>query len=213
MSRILLIQSDPKTARRNADLVAATPALKLAGVVHTLAHARDALSEGPCELIVADVRLADGMFATLIKELGLRPQGRPQTLAIVAALHDPHLMHAMRSGADGYFVAGRSLDALLKAMRQVIAGESPMAPEIARRVLEHFEALDQQALTLNQPRSALQLSDVERQMLQWINEGYLLHEIAQGMQTTTQQVGIRTRALYRKMQFDAQAGSQALRAA
>ena len=101
-------------------------------------------------------------------------------------------MHALRSGADGFLLAGRPTEGMLSVVRQALAGESPIAPEIARQLLAHVGTLNARPIASGgfAPQG---LDRRERLLLQWVCEGYMTHEIARGMGITSVQVGVRVR--------------------
>ena len=198
MSSILLIQSDPDARAHLIDTLNADPCLSVYGAVDTLAQARAHIAQRIPDLLISDLRLRDGTLADLVSEL--RP-GRSHALALASSLHDPYLMHALCHGVVAYALVGRPREAMLPLTRRVLAGESPMAPEIARSVLALLDAPDTRPVPVGRhdPRS---LSAMDRQLLQWLGEGYLLEEIALSFEITPQLVGVRIRSLYRKLQQD-----------
>lgn len=205
MSSILLIQSDPTANRRMVDALSADARFAVCACVGTLGEARLSIATRTPDLLISDLRLPDGPLSDLLREL--RPR-RSHTLALTASLHDPHLMHALRSGADGFLLAGRPTEGMLSVVRQALAGESPIAPEIARQLLAHFDTLNARPIASGgfAPQG---LDRRERLLLQWVCEGYMTHEIARGMGITSAQVGVRVRTLYRKIHFEPPAVSQA----
>ena len=196
MSSILLIQSDPAAARRLNDAIDTDRWFAVCGIARSLGEARRFIAKRMPDLLIADLRLPDGAFHELLDDL--RP-ARARTLAFTSSLHDPHLLHALRSGADGFLVADRPAETTLKVVRQVLAGEAPIEPEIARQVLAHFDALN--ARPVDPGATPQALTAAEREMLNRTCEGYLPQEIARGLGITTAEFGMRVRALYRRMQF------------
>jgi DNA-binding NarL/FixJ family response regulator len=192
MSSILLIQSDPAACAYLGATLGADPSFAISGAVGSLALARAFIAKRIPDLLIADLRLRDGRFVDLLREL--RP-ARSHVLVVTASLRDPHLMHALRHGADAYLLQGQPCAETRTLVRAVLAGESPMAPAIARRCLEHFGAA-------GTARASQRLAEVDRRLLQWLRDGYLVEEIARGLDLTPRQVGVRIRALYRTLRGD-----------
>ena len=209
MSSILLIQSEAAARAAINDIIGSDTSLAVCAAVETLAAARAEIARRVPDLIIADLRLSDGPLVNLLGEL--RP-GRSHVMVLTSSLRDPHLMHTLRHGGDAYFVAGRPSHTLLNLIRRVLAGESPMAPEIARHVLAHFNTLNTHPLA-GDVKWPTQLTDTEQRLLHWIGEGYVRPEIARGLGITTQQVGLLTRSVYRRLHADLQARYGAPRAA
>ncbi|MES1162251.1 MAG: response regulator, partial [Rhizobacter sp.] len=203
------IQPDPSASRRLRDALGGDARFSVCASVATLAEARRVLATRTPDLLISDLRLPDGAFHVLLREL--RP-GRSHRLVTTASLHDPHLMHALRSGADGFMLSGRSTEAMLNVVRLTLAGGSPIAPEIARHVLALCDVLNARPVHVGGARTTpLERSD--RQLLEWTSEGYLPHEIARGLDVSIAEVGQRVRALYRRIQFEPPAARPLRRAA
>ena len=187
MSSILLIVLDVITRAEISRLAAHDSTLAISDAVGSLAGARAALERRLPDLIVADLRLPDGPLVNLLEEL--RPR-RSHVLALTPTLRDPHLMHTLRHGADGYALADRIGPELLTLMRRMLAGESPMDAGVAQR------------LTMQLGTSAQLLTDDELQLLHAIGSGHPMTDVARSAQMTPQQIGLTLRSIYRKLHRD-----------
>jgi DNA-binding NarL/FixJ family response regulator len=187
MSSILLIVLDVITRAEISRLAGTDATLAISDAVGTLAGARAALAKRLPDLIVADVRLPDGPLVNLLEEL--RPR-RSHVLALTPTARDPHLMHTLRHGADGYALATDTGPRLLTLMRRMLAGESTMDSRVA------------QILALQLRTGAQPPTPVEAQLLQAIGTGQSEAEAARTVGLTTQQVGLTLRAIYRKLHLD-----------
>ena len=187
MSSILLIVLDVVTRAEISRLAGTDSTLAISDAVGSLAGARAALERRLPDLIVADVRLPDGPLVNLLEEL--RPR-RSHVLALTPTSRDPHLMHTLRHGADGYALTTDTGPRLLTLMRRMLAGESTMDARVA------------QILTLQLRTGAQPPTPVEAQLLQVIGAGQSEAEAARSLGLTTQQVGLALRAIYRKLHLD-----------
>ena len=215
MSRILLLLNDPLVAGRMRSLIDATPGLEVVDCVATLAQARSRLPAARAELVLADLQLADGWFTGLLAEISNNVRyGRPKSLAVTLSLDDTQLLEALCHGADGYFVQGCSPQALIAAIEQTLAGGAEMAPAIARQVKAHFDALAwDRTDCIGEDNNPLHPTASERQLLQWIADGFVPHEIARDLRISTREVAQRVRLLYRKLQFDRRTATLSLQLA
>ena len=215
MASIVLLQNDPRVGEGLRKAIAAEAGLRVSGVTADLAQTRLHLERGGVDLLVADLRIGNRRLIELLRERRDHgPAGRPLVLVIAMSADDPHLMQALRHGADGYFIHGNSLQALARVIRQVLAGESPMSPPIARRLQAHFRQPGVPGGSRHDPALPAQgLSDAESRMLERVGQGYLPHEIALEMQTSEHSLGLRSRSLYRKLQLDMRAGASIRQAA
>lgn len=159
--------------------------------------------------------LPDGEVLPLLRHL--RRSGRadrPQLLVLAMSPEDPRLMDALRHGADGYYTPERSVMSLVDAMEQALKGESPISPTIARHVNAHFAALEwAQPDVIDETQHLPRLSQADRLLLQWTAEGYLPGEVARALRTDLHGVGVQVRAIYHKLQLDAEAASLTLQTA
>ena len=203
MRTVHVLHGDPKVASRLRETIEAVPGLAVTGTACNLAQARDALARDTPDLLVADLFLPDGRLRTLLAALrGNGRNDRPLVVVLSMSAEDARLVDALRHGADGYYAVGaRPSTTLADAIAQVLAGESPMSPQIARAVKAHFDAV------------APRLSEVDQQLLAWTAEGYVVDEIARSLQLTAHGVGVRMRHIYRKLQFDLRANALSLLAA
>ena len=198
MSSILLIQSDPAVGADYCERLGRDPTFAVMAAATTLQQARAALARRTPDLIIGDLRLPDGPLVHLLD--GLRPD-RSHVVAIAPALSDPQLMQTLRHGADAFVLAGRASDTLLALARQVLAGESPLSTETSQQLLGYFDPVNARPIAAGRA-ATLQLSRAEQQMLRWSSEGYQPHEIARGMRTSPQQVGLLMRSVYRRLHLD-----------
>ena len=216
MASIVLLQNDPLVAEALRKAIAAEVGLRVAAVAGSLTQVRPHLAHGGVDLLVADLRIGTERLTELLRERHESGQaGHPQVLGVAMSADDPNLMQALRHGADGYFIHGSPMKALMRVIRQVLAGESPMSAPIARRLQAHFRHADRPAGDSERETTpaAPGLTDTERQMLDRLSRGYLQHEIARDMQTSEHSVGLGSRSLYRKLQLDLRASAQLWQAA
>jgi DNA-binding NarL/FixJ family response regulator len=208
MSNVLLLHGVATIGLSLSEVIAAAPGLQMQAVAGSVAQAREAMARQTPDLLVADLLQPGGNLLALLQGLqGLRSgagDGAPQVLVLCASADDPRLVDAIRHGADGYFMPGRPAS-LIATIEQVLRGESTMTPQIARELMLHFDS--------HAEGSPLRLSERDRLLLQWTAEGFLVNEVARGLQLDAREVGLRMRSVYRKLQFDVRVQRLALLAA
>jgi len=82
------------------------------------------------------------------------------------------LISSLMAGAGGYLLKRTPPNKLLRAIREVCAGGAPMTPEMARRVVQHFQQAP--APTASLPP----LTPREKDVLGHLAKGYAYKEIA-----------------------------------
>lgn len=213
MHSLVLLQRDHEASPRLASLIDAAPGFRVVGTVHTVEEARPLIARADPDILVTDLRVQDGPVDALLGDL--RQGGRatrPQVLVTLVSHDDAVLLQALRAGADGYWVHANAPEALIAGLQEVARGESPMSPTIARQVLSHFESPPQRALadTMTEALNPLVLTGMERQILQWLAQGYLIDEIAQQWHASVHTVACGIRRVYQKLQFDIRANGLSL---
>lgn len=212
MASIVLLHSDRAIARRLQAVIETHEGLTVNGLADSVHAARELLAAATPDLLIVDLLLPAAHVRALLDGLRGKGQfGRPLVLVLAVSVDDARLMEALRHGADAYFAQARSPISLLATILQTLDGESGMAPQIARLVRAHFESADWDPTDfIAESQNPLRLSETDRLLLQWTAEGYLVNEVARGLQLSAHGVGVRIRNIYRKLQFDLRAAGLSL---
>jgi DNA-binding NarL/FixJ family response regulator len=101
-----------------------------------LAAARAATAACAFDIALVDLGLPDGDGLDLIRELA-----PTDTLCVVTTVFsdDAHLFSALQAGAGGYVLKDRDRDSIADLLRGIAAGQPPLSPAIARRLLRFFQ--------------------------------------------------------------------------
>ena len=89
------------------------------------------------DVVLMDIRMPvmDGIAATrLIAADG----ALPRVLILTTFDLDDYVFAALRAGASGFMLKDRPPEELLAAIRVVAAGDALLAPNVTRRLIEHF---------------------------------------------------------------------------
>jgi DNA-binding NarL/FixJ family response regulator len=215
MASIVLLHTDLPTAHRLGETIAGVSGLEVVDVIGTMADAHALLANDVPDLLVVDLCFPTDKLRSLMRSLrGAGSFGRPQVLALAPSVDDPRLIDVLRHGADGYVLQSRGPESLLVAIAQTLSGEAAMAPQVARQVQAIFDAaaFPNSGFGERGP-DALLLSEVDRTLLKWIAEGYLVAEVARGLELSPRTVGARIHAIYRRLQLDLRTPHGTLQAA
>lgn len=174
-------------------LVQAFPGIRLA-VAASLAEAQMHIDVAP-PLALVDLGLPDGSGIRLIEKL--HPQG---TLCVVATVFDDdaHLFPALHAGAQGYVLKDQSTDNLAEMLTGIAAGQPPLSPSIARRLLRHFQP---DTPDISEPALTARETDV----LRLIAKGHTVAEVGSLLGLSRHTAAGYLKDVYRKLSVSSRA--------
>ena len=169
----ILIADDHAIVREGLrSLIATEPGMEVQG------EASDGLvAVNMYEKLQPDVALFDLMMPRMngisaIQEIITRyPHAR--ILVLTSFAEDEQILPAIKAGALGYLLKDTSPGELLKAIREVYAGESSLSPVIARKLIQEINRPTQRGETIET------LSEREREVLNLLADGLSNQEIAE----------------------------------
>ncbi|EGK71415.1 MAG: response regulator transcription factor [Methyloversatilis sp.] len=164
---------------------------------YSLAEAAHKLAAGPApDIALIDLGLPDGSGITLIEQIQRRS---PATLCIVASIYDDdgHIFPALRAGARGYLLKDQPVAGIVQALTGIAAGQPPLSPAIARRMLAFF----QPAPSAPGP----DLTERETEVLRLISKGLTQAETARLLGISQHTVAGYVKELYRKLNVSSRA--------
>ncbi|MDI1248786.1 MAG: response regulator transcription factor [Lacunisphaera sp.] len=188
---VALVDDDAKTRNLIADL------LRKAGFVcgHICADAEAAqriLVEARPDIVLMDIDLPGASGIECVRLLKPR---LPRTHFVMLTVYDDpeSIFEALSAGAIGYLLKRSAAADLVVALRDVIAGGSPMTSSVARKVVVSFQPNRHQA-----PEIDL-LSERENQVLHLLAQGRIYKEIADLLGITNNTVSCYIRRIYEKL--------------
>jgi len=148
--------------------------------------------QNPC-IALMDINLPGISGIETVRQL--KPM-LPQTQFVMLTVYEDadHIFNALAAGATGYLLKQTPRRELLTALREVYAGGSPITSNIARKVVQSFQA--KPALS----RSPEDLSPREREVLDLVARGDLYKEIADSLEISVPTVCTYIRRIYEKLQ-------------
>jgi DNA-binding NarL/FixJ family response regulator len=192
---ILLVEDDPATRARLADIVRAVSALHLAADVGDRQGALDWLATQPApRVLLVDLELPDGSGIDVIRAAR---RGSVDTEAMVISVFgdEGHVLAAIEAGATGYLLKDASADEIGSAILKLIAGESPISASIARHLLRRFQAVPAAPVSTAAPH----LTPREMDVLQLIAKGLSYARIANTLSMSANTVPSYVKQIYRKL--------------
>ncbi|GAB3607005.1 response regulator transcription factor [Conyzicola nivalis] len=129
------------------------------------------------DVVLMDIRMpgVDGIAATR----QIVAAGHGAVLVLTTFDIDDYLFGALRAGAGGFLLKTVEPAALVDAVRRLAAGESVLAPEVTRRILDQYVLLDRDRAQPSTASARLAvLTARERDILTLVAEGLSNRQIA-----------------------------------
>jgi len=167
--------------------------------VDTLGQAYILLEEYRYWLAIIDINLPDGSGIDLIRDIAKR---HPDTLCIVSTIFDDdhHIFSALRSGAQGYLVKDQPRDQQLRQLKEILHGQPPLSPGVARRVLRHLSEQVDKSIPPDE-----RLTERETEVLRLIAKGFSRPEVARMLGLSLNTVATYTKSIYQKLEISGRA--------
>lgn len=152
-------------------------------------------------MLIVDVQLPEITGIEIIKKVrSLHPA--TQFLVFTISENRHTVFDAICAGASGYLLKNAPFDEILKGIRLVRDGGSPLSGSIASMILDAYKQP-----VHNRPDS--ELSDQEISILNLLASGLMKKEISTKISLSSSAVDYYLRNIYRKLQVHSQAGAVA----
>jgi DNA-binding NarL/FixJ family response regulator len=190
--RISVVDDDDRVRSTLADAVDRFEGCKCVGSYSSGDEALTGISLNPPDVVLMDINMP-GMN-------GIECASRLKTthpdieIVMLTVYQDAdNVLKSLAAGANGYLLKRAGRNELLAAIRQVLAGGSPMSSQIARKVVQAFR---QPATTETEPSI---LSGREQEVLALLAKGFLYKEIASHLNIGYDTVHNYIRRIYEKL--------------
>jgi DNA-binding NarL/FixJ family response regulator len=146
-------------------------------LLRTFADGEAAVAELPrCkpDVVLMDINLPQMDGVECVRTL--KPN-MPDTQFIMLTVYEDNnrLFQSLTAGASGYLLKRTSPAKLAQAIREAYVGGSPMTPQIARRVVQYFRQMPEQAAELEK------LAPRELEVLDQLSKGFRYKEIVDNL--------------------------------
>jgi two-component system, NarL family, response regulator LiaR len=200
MEKIRVILADDHALLRQgtAEILQHEPDIEIVGHAEDGAQAVKMAQRLHPDIIIMDVRMPvlSGVEATrqIRKELPAI-----QVLVLTAYDDDQYVFSLLQAGASGYLLKTAPASELIKAIRQVQAGDSPLAPSIAKKVVARFSFNPVKEGSVEEVSDPDMLTNREIEILQYLARGLSNRDIAQGLYISERTVQAHLTNIFAKM--------------
>ena len=192
MIRVSIVEDNDQFRKALETIITHGKDTTLVGSYTSAEKALTGLEQSPPDVAIVDVSLPGMSGPELIVRLKNKIH---QTQFMVCTIHDDNdtIFEALKSGAAGYILKDPvTAEEILKAIRDLYNGGSPMSPFIARKVIGSF-----QKPVINDVNSLLSLR--EKEVLELVAQGLLYKEIALRLTISTETVKKHLKNIYQKL--------------
>ena len=197
--RILLADDHVILRQGTAELLRKEADIEVVGEADDGQQAIDLAMRLQPDIIVMDVRMPvlSGVEATRrIREA----MPRVQVLVLTAYDDDQYVFSLLQAGASGYLLKTAPVYELVKAIRLVKSGESPLDPSIARKIVVRMAGDQASGISSGDETSPIQpLTSREQEVLQLLSRGLNNQAIAEALYVSDRTVQAHLTNIFAKM--------------
>jgi len=165
-------------------------------IYHNAEDAIQFLTEFPADVVLTDIGLPKANGIAAIKAI---KEKCPDTQFCMFTVFEDNdkIFDSIKAGAKGYILKNSDPDTIIKSIRELYNGGSPMNPEIARKVIDAFATARPTPKAIDLP-----LTKREKELLELLSKGLLYKEIAQELGITIGTVKQHIHKIYDKLQVN-----------
>ncbi|MGH3086127.1 MAG: response regulator [Rubrobacteraceae bacterium] len=193
--RVLVADDHPMFRDGVRAMLLSTPDMEHVGEAETGEEAVALTSELHPDVVVMDIQMpgAGGIEAT--REI---KKNHPSVNVLMVTMFedDATVFAAMRAGANGYVLKGANYDEMLRAIKAAGNGEAIFSPKLAVRLVDFFSGAARKA----PPEAFPELTEREREILDFIARGLKNAEIAKRLYLSPKTVRNNVSSILHKLQ-------------
>src|SRR5947207_6765517 len=174
-------------------LIDGTDGYACTGSYRTMEEALDRIPHQLPNVVLSDIGLP-GMSG--LEGIRILKERHPDLLILMLTIYDDdeRIFDAMCAGASGYLLKKHPPAKLLESLKEAYAGDAPMSPEVARRVITLFREIRPP------DRPDYQLTPHETRLLKLFVEGHIYKTAAVELGVSVNTVNFHVRNIYEKLQ-------------
>jgi DNA-binding NarL/FixJ family response regulator len=189
--RVALVEDQKKTREGLFFLLKNAMGIEVVGMFSTGEEAIDEIPKLKPDVVLIDLGLPGISGMEVIKRL---KEHFPKMEMLVLTVYEDrkHLFSALKAGASGYLLKDSRPEEIVKAVREICSGSSPMSPKVARYVIEFFHGMRRKDGTEI-------LTKREREILSGIADGLTSKKLAERLYISPHTVRTHIKKIYDKL--------------
>jgi DNA-binding NarL/FixJ family response regulator len=190
--QVAIVEDDEEIRANLTHRVSAHKSLRLAGSYPDAESALAALPGTNADVVLMDINLPGMDGVECVKQLKLK---MPTVQFIMLTVYEDsnRLFQSLVAGASGYLLKRTPPGKLISAIKEAYDGGSPMTPQIARRVVQHFQQAPEPASDVKK------LSPREKDVLDQLAKGFRYKEIVDNLGISSGTLHSYIRNIYEKL--------------
>jgi DNA-binding NarL/FixJ family response regulator len=190
--KVAIIEDERKILNGLAVLIGGTPGFVCTGAYPSVEDALEGIESKLPDVVLIDLGLP-GISGVQGIQILKRCYPKLATLVLTVFEDQERIFDALCAGACGYLVKGTPPSKLLDSLREAVGGGAPMSPQIARRVIQHFQTQDS-------PKPGYDLTPHELRLLRFLVDGHHYQSAADQLGVTVNTIRFHLRNIYDKLQ-------------
>ena len=196
--QVALVEDDPNLRTNLAALLNSADGFHCQAAYPDAPAALRGIPANRPDVVLMDINLPGMLGTECVRRLKDLAPNLP-VLMLTVYEDSEQIFKSLMSGATGYLLKRTPKDKLLEAIREVDAGGAPMSRQIARRVVQFFQKVNDQPAGTQQPSIVVSLTDREKEVLAALAKGYAYKEIAGQLNISFETVRTHLRTIYEKL--------------
>ncbi|TDC70881.1 response regulator transcription factor [Actinomadura sp. GC306] len=199
--RVLIVDDDALVRAGLSMMLSNAADLEIVGDAADGAEVVAAVNRHRPDVVLMDIRMPrlDGLAATEL----LRSRREPPEIIILTTFDtDDHIVRAMRAGASGFLLKHTPPPDIIRAIREVAAGEPMMSPAVLRKMMSYVAGSGADPRRARARELLDRLSDGERAVAALVGQGRTNGEIGRELSLSVATVKAYVSRLLTKLELN-----------